>query len=296
MKPEQSNNTPSYLHHLMTRYQTSQLVNTDPHSFRSYLEGLLDVVDWQIEGFNSPEKQRDLSIKFHWGHDHDFGDFSFRGRMGERHITLLAQFIDVFHALPRNLSGCRVLDIGCWTGGTSLLLCAMGAQVVAIDEVKKYIDALRYLKHAFHIENLEPLELSLYDCIHQPGFQDAFDYILFAGVLYHVTDPILALRILYNCLKDNGTLLLESAAINASDPVLWYEGPQIFNRGSAENLDRGGWNWFIPSPPVVSRMMDDVGYSNIQVGHVIDNRVFAVGGRGHHADMMRGGLSLRTIR
>ena len=49
-----------------------------------------------------------------------------QGLMGDRHINILATFIDDF-GLPRDLTGKSVLDVGVWCGGTSLLLAAMGA-------------------------------------------------------------------------------------------------------------------------------------------------------------------------
>ncbi|HWO40243.1 MAG TPA: DUF1698 domain-containing protein [Candidatus Eisenbacteria bacterium] len=288
--------TVQLLKHLMSRYQTKDLVNESPREFRQSIERLLGTVNWEVEGFKSPERQRDLSVKFHWGHDHDFGEFFVKGRMGERHINILDAFISEFRALPSCLTGLRILDIGCWTGGASLLLCAMGANVVAIDEVKKYIDALKYLKHAFNIQNLEVLNLSLFDCIERRDFDDVFDYVLFAGVLYHVTDPLIALRTTFNCLKDGGTLLLETAAIDSTQPILRYEGPRIFCEGNAQDLSRSGWNWFIPSPVTLSHMMEDVGYSDIRVSKVSKARVLAVAKRKAHIDIMRGGISRRTIR
>ena len=57
--------------------------------------------------------------------------------MGDRHLVLLARYMDDFGAFPRDLSGKRVLDIGCWSGGTSLLFSALGAEVVAVEEVRK---------------------------------------------------------------------------------------------------------------------------------------------------------------
>lgn len=248
----------NYLQSLMSNYQVKDLVNVDPNSFRNRLDEFLQLQDYKMEGFKDSKKQRDLSIKFHWGHNHDFGDFYLKGRMGNRHIGLLATFIDEFEALPKSLNGLKVLDIGCWTGGTSLLLSAMGAHVVAIEEVKKYVDCLNYLKYAFNIDRLEPENLSLYDCT-SPEFQDSFDFILFGGVLYHVTDLILALRITFNCLKDGGVCLLETAAIDSNKRILSYEGPTVFGEGGAKDLSRSGWNWFFPSPATLSQMMADVG-------------------------------------
>jgi 2-polyprenyl-3-methyl-5-hydroxy-6-metoxy-1,4-benzoquinol methylase len=286
-----------YAKQLMLRYQTKDLRGTDAASFQKKLNEFLALRDFQMEGYTDPEVQRDLSIQFHWGHDHDFGDFVLRGRTGTSHLALIAAFIDLFGAHPRRLDGKRVLDIGCWTGGTSLLLCAMGAHVVAVEEVKKYVDCLKYLKQAFDIENLEPLNMSLFECT-TPEFQDAFDFVLFAGVLYHLSDPILGLRITFNCLKDGGTCLLSTAAIGGNRPFVAYEGPHVFE-GSREALNRSGWNWFTPSITALRQMMTDVGYRDIQVRKVRSGaglRAFAVGKRVHHVDMTRAGLSQRYIR
>ena len=271
----------SYLQNLMCCYQTANLANVTPDSFKRKIDEFLSLQDHEMEGFENPDKQRDLSVKFHWGHNHDFGAFALEGRMSNRHLAHLARFIDAFQAIDRSLEGLRVLDIGCWTGGTSLLLCAMGAHVVAIDEIKKYIDCLEYMKQAFDIKKLEPMNLSLYDCS-RPDFQDAFDIVLFAGVLYHVTDPILALRTTFNCLKDDGLCLLETAAVHTERPILTYE--------------RSNWNWFFPSLTTLAQMMADVGFTDVKVQKALRDRAYAVGKRKTHTDMRRDGLSNRTTR
>lgn len=285
----------AYLQDLMSRYRTDALVGVDARSFRTRIEQFLQLEDSDMEGFASPEMQRDQSVTFHWGHDHDFGDFSLRGSMGDRHISLLATYIDRFQALPRDLDGMRVLDVGCWTGGTSLLLAAMGARVVAIEEVKKYVDCLDYLKQSFGVDGIEPRNLSLYDCT-APELQDSFDFVLFAGVLYHVTDPVLALRLTFNCLRDAGVCLIETAATESRQPILVYEGPTVFAESDGSGKARTGWNWFVPSPSTLAHMMAHVGYAEVQLSKIINTRVFATGKRMAHVDIMRGGLSARHVR
>ena len=285
----------NYVRSLMSNYQVKNLVNVAPKSFKEKIDEFLQLRNHEMEGFKDPEKQRDMSIQFNWGHNHDFGEFHLRGAMGDRHISLLATFIDRFNIISHSLNGLKVLDIGCWTGGTSLLLCAMGAHVIAIEEVKKYVDCLNYLKYAFDIHELEPKNLSLYE-LSTPKFEDSFDIVLCAGVLYHVTDIILALRTTFNCLKDGGVCLLETAAVDSNERILSYRGPTIFAGGTKEDLTRSGWNWLIPSPTTLSQMMSDVGYTDVQVSEVMLGRAFAIGKRDTHVDIMRAGLSVRNIR
>ncbi|VAW52937.1 hypothetical protein MNBD_GAMMA05-1880 [hydrothermal vent metagenome] len=299
---------PSYefVQDLMQRYQTDNLVNTDPATFRKRIDEFLDLNDYEMEGYQNLKGQRDLSINFHWGHNHDFGDFKLKGQVGESHIALIMTFLDIFKVLPKSLEGLKILDIGCWTGGTSLLLAAMGAKVVAVEEVKKYIDCLEYLKHSFAIENLEPRNMSLYDCT-TDEFQDSFDFVLFAGVLYHVTDPILALRITYNCLKDGGKCLMETAVHDSTEPLIAYHGPRVGILESKKNISQSGWNWFLPTPYTLSLMMQDVGFTDVQLGKTYRGRkgtgsgtasarVHAVGTRDKHVDILRAGLSVTDIR
>jgi 2-polyprenyl-3-methyl-5-hydroxy-6-metoxy-1,4-benzoquinol methylase len=284
-----------YLRGLMSRYTVDRLVTEDATAFEQRVRQFLDLRDAGMEGYTDPSRQRDLSIRFHWGHDHDFGSFSVAGQMGPRHVSLLATFIDELAVLPRELDGRRVLDVGCWTGGTSLLLSAMGAHVVAIDEVKKYIDCVQYMKEAFDIRNLEPRNLSLYECV-GPEFDDRFDFVLFAGVLYHVTDPVLALRISFNSLVDGGHCLVETATQGGPRSLLLYEGPSRTVGGRTEDLSRAGWNWLVPSRQALRRMMEDVGFSEVVVRRAPGGRAVAVGYRDHHVDMLRAGLSRRSVR
>lgn len=278
---------------LMLNYQVKDLVNIDPLSFKKKINQFLNTYDYNMEDFDDPERQRVLSVKFGWGHNHDFGDFSLKGKLGDRHIYIPAVFADLFKILPPSLDGLRILEIGTWTGGMSLLLCAMGAHVVAIEEVKKYYESLKYLKNAFNINNLEPLHLSLYDCT-TSEFQDSFDIVLFTGVLYHVSDPILALRIIFNSLKDNGIILLETAVTTSKDYILRYRNPIKVKNGKKQLLGRTGWNWFVPSPKALYQMMRDVGFTKIRVSGIIKGRCFAIGKRMTHVDFIRSGISAKV--
>ncbi|MFG0256273.1 MAG: class I SAM-dependent methyltransferase [Phycisphaerales bacterium JB043] len=282
------------LRELMERYTTDQLVNETPEALEKHLRDLVGRVDPDSEGYRDPSRQRDLSIKYHWGHNHDFGAFSLEGRMHDRHIHLLASFMDGFGLSPDEIQGARILDIGCWTGGTSLLLAAMGAHVHAIEEVRKYADTVSYLAHAFGVEDHLTCERrSLYEC-DTPEFRDRFDLVLYAGVLYHVTDPILSLRICFNALRDGGRCLLETAVVRSDECVLQYDGPSRTYAGSVDDLDRGGWNWFVPSGNALCAMLDDVGFERVDL-HAHPPRAHAIATRVSHVDICRAGLSVPAI-
>src|SRR5713101_224048 len=72
------------------RYQMANLVpDISVADFQLHLNQAVNAVEYSSEGFREEQlrRQRDLTIKFTWGHDHDFGSFQLKGRMGRRHLT-----------------------------------------------------------------------------------------------------------------------------------------------------------------------------------------------------------------
>ena len=284
-----------FLQTLMTeRYNVRNLVNIDPRQFRETIEAFLALEDASMEGYEgSPEMQRAKSIRFYWPYTHDFGDFQVGPPNKYRPARLIARFMEHFGAPDMDLTGKTVLDIGCYLGGPALLLAAMGAKVVAIEEVAKYVDCLTYIRDAFAIENLEPRRLSLYE-LTGDEYQDAFDIVLFSGVLYHLSDPVLGMRITFDAVKPGGVVLLETGAARSDARILEYGGRDDGGR-------KNGANWFFPSPLVVTEMMKEVGYGNVRksvrhLPHRQRDRMVAVGTKTAQVDMLRAGLSVPNIR
>jgi 2-polyprenyl-3-methyl-5-hydroxy-6-metoxy-1,4-benzoquinol methylase len=257
---------------------------------------LIDQFDPATEGFKDYKQQRDYSVRFAWGHNHNFGTFALNGEMGNRHVEIIADFMDNF-GLPHDLSGKKILDVGVWTGGTSLILSALGAQVTALEEVVKYSNTVNYLASAFGLSGLECKPISLYEL----AVNDIYDYVIYAGVIYHVTDPILSLRILFNSLKDSGRIFIETFGISGNDinkkMLVRFEGPRGVKKRSKEDLNRTGWNCFIPSPPALLLWVDAAGFSDVTASKIdSSHRIKCVGTRHKHEDMLRAGLSRPDIR
>ena len=147
------------------------------------------------------------------------------------------------------------------------------------EEVKKYGRCANFLSQSFGKEESRGVIVS---SIYHTTFAKPFDYIIFPGVLYHLTDPILALRILFNALKDGGTLFIESAGTeNISPATLDYRGGK-------------GWSWFVPSLQTLYDMLGNVGFENIKVQQN-DWRLEGSAKRIKHKDMLRAGLSNRYV-
>lgn len=230
---------------------------------------------------------------FAWGHDHDFGTFKVAGRMGTRHIWMLSRFFDHFGVSPTSVKGKSILDIGCWAGGVSLVLNKLGGKVMAIDPDHKRIHPLYYLVDSFNLTDLECRVLSVYD-LQQANLTAQFDLVFCLGVVYHLTDPIIALRRIYHVMRPGGMLCLESMSIDSDQRICEYAGPS-----------QPGGNWFIPAPHTLYQWLEDTGFEEIKVGNGLaefavtndtdpmgGNRCFALARKkAHHTLSWKPGLS-----
>jgi tRNA (mo5U34)-methyltransferase len=98
------------------------------------------------------------------------------------------------HAIPRDLSGRTVLDIGCNGGFFSIKMKERGAsRVVGIDSDERYLAQARLAAEIRGVE-VELRHMTVYDVA---ALRERFDLVLFMGVLYHLRHPLLALDLLH---------------------------------------------------------------------------------------------------
>jgi len=233
-------------------------------------------------------------FRFHWGHNHRFSEsLSVSGRMGDRHLNLMAQFMVRNDLRMDHFEGKDVIDVGCWTGGTTFLLKVLGAEtVLALEEVQKYAKAARTMvTDIYGFDKVICEGTNVFDLETEKKFDTAY----FPGVIYHLSDPVLALRRLFNALKDGGEIFVESAGINNPEPVCRYDGNRIFHGSSKEaqeDLSRGGWNWFLPSPSCLERWMIEAGFEETDCffSHQ-SGRVFGYGRRKRFQPITKAGFS-----
>ena len=93
-------------------------------------------------------------------------------------------------AVPDDLTGRSVLDIGCNAGFYSLEMKRRGAaRVLGIDSDEAYLTQARFAADVNGFD-IEFRRLSVYDI---GVLRERFDVVLFLGVLYHLRHPLLAL-------------------------------------------------------------------------------------------------------
>lgn len=97
-------------------------------------------------------------------------------------------------ALPPDLTGRSVLDIGCNGGFYSIEMKRRGAdRVLGIDFDEDYLAQARFAAEVTGQE-IEFRQMSVYDV---GSLGERFDVVLFLGVLYHLRHPLLALDLIH---------------------------------------------------------------------------------------------------
>jgi tRNA (mo5U34)-methyltransferase len=119
-------------------------------------------------------------------------------------------------ALPADLTGKTVLDVGAWDGYFSFEAERRGAsRVLAIDSLQgpehKVVKAagFEYAKAFLH----SAVDFKVMDVADVGGLYETFDLIFFLGVYYHLHDPIEAFRLLFDRLRPGGLLVLEGLVL-----------------------------------------------------------------------------------
>ena len=275
----------------------------DPDKLKNVADLTAEIgkIDLKTEGLKSDQNQRDLTVKFHWGHNHQFNKSTYvEGRMKDRHIELIPGFILGFNLDQDYFKNKDVIDVGCWTGGTTLMLKHLGAKkILALEEVKKYIlTTERLIDQVYELDDVSCVGTSLFDL--ETDYK--YDIAYCPGVVYHLSDPVLGLRRLFNALKDGGECLIETAGIVANHSVSAFLGSRVYHSGTtkqhAEEKTRGGWNWFLPSLTALQNWMAEAGFEDIEVkfeSNPRNDRIYAYGRRNKFKEITRAGFSRPDI-
>ena len=97
------------------------------------------------------------------------------------------------HAIPDDLRGMSVLDVGCNGGFYSIEMKRRGAaRVLGIDHDPDYLAQARFAAQVLQAD-IEFRQLSIYEVA---SLGEQFDLVLYMGVFYHLRHPLLALDLL----------------------------------------------------------------------------------------------------
>jgi tRNA (mo5U34)-methyltransferase len=171
-------------------------------------------------------------------------------------------------ALPRDLGGKSVLDIGCNAGFYSLEMKRRGAsRVLGIDSDEDYLRQARFAAEVNDLD-IEFRQLSVYDI---GALGEKFDIVIFMGVLYHLRHPLLALDLIRE--HAVGELLVfqsmqrGSADVGdfADDYDFWdkdaFDLPEFPKLHFIEHRYAGDpTNWWVPNRACAEAMLRSAGF------------------------------------
>jgi tRNA (mo5U34)-methyltransferase len=168
--------------------------------------------------------------------------------------------VDVL-ALPDDLSGRTVLDVGAWDGFFSFEAERRGAARVLATDSFAWTGANWSTKAGFELarealgSRVEDREVDVLDL--DPADIGEFDVVLCLGVLYHMRHPLLALERV--AAVTGGMLILETHV-----DMTWTRRPAAaFYPGHELGLDPT--NWWGPNPEAVVGMLRAVGFRRVDV-------------------------------
>ncbi len=181
--------------------------------------------------------------------------------------------------VPRDLAGTRALDIGAWDGPYSFELERRGAEVTALDIQDPDITVFNAVKE-IKKSSVTYARGSVYDAT--PETLGNYHLILFAGVYYHLKNPVLALQRIRRLLKNGGVLFIEGASgtDHLAEVLSKTSGLGKLRKDRiAEVVDRlplayfdaehriyAHWsNWWFPTTRCLEALLLDSGFHNVDL-------------------------------
>lgn len=172
------------------------------------------------------------------------------------------------HAVPADLRGKTVLDIGCNAGFYSMEMKKRGAsRVIGIDFDQSYLDQARFAADISELE-IDFRKLSVYDV---GALGEKFDVVLFMGVLYHLRHPLLALDLIReHVVKDLfvfQSMQRGSSDIFETEEDYTFEETDMFANPDfpaayfiEKKYSNDPTNWWIPNRSCAEAMLRSAGF------------------------------------
>jgi tRNA (mo5U34)-methyltransferase len=176
------------------------------------------------------------------------------------------------HAIPADLTGRSVLDIGCNGGFYSIEMKKRGAaRVLGIDFDEDYLAQARFAAEVSGFD-IEFAKLSVYDV---GAIGERFDVVLFMGVLYHLRHPLLALDLIHEHVAGD-LLIFQSMQRGATEtepvePDYDFWQTAHFDRPAYPKLhfiehsySNDPTNWWAPNAACAEAMLRSAGFAIVE--------------------------------
>ena len=178
-------------------------------------------------------------------------------------------------ALPADLTGKSVLDIGCNGGFYSMEMKRRGAaRVLGVDSDERYLAQARFAAEVAELD-IEFARLDVYDV---GALGERFDLVIFMGVLYHLRHPLLALDLIREHVARDLMLFqtMQQGSTGLSDvpedhpfflpgtftPPPYFDDPAYPKMHFIERKFAGDWtNWWAPNRAGSEAMLRAAGFA-----------------------------------
>ncbi|HYC73355.1 TIGR04290 family methyltransferase [Brevundimonas sp.] len=182
------------------------------------------------------------------------------------------KFARFAHAIPADMTGKSVLDIGCNAGFYSIEMKRRGAgRVLGVDFDDRYLAQARFAAEVEEAD-IEFRKLSVYDLA---ALKERFDLVIFMGVLYHLRHPLLALDLIHEHVADD--LLLFQSMQRGSAEIFPVAADYDFN--DQAHFNEPGYpklhfiehryahdptNWWAPNAACSEAMLRSAGFEILE--------------------------------
>ena len=162
--------------------------------------------------------------------------------------------LEVGPAAVRAGAAAGSLDVGCGSGYHCWRMLGAGAaEVIGIDPTPLFVLQFAALQHYIRRDEAWVLPLGIEQV---PADLAAFDTVFSMGVLYHRRNPLEHLTELRGALRDGGQLVLETLVVDGDVSTCLVPSGRYARMGNV---------WFIPSPPMLLRWMEKLGYRDVEL-------------------------------
>jgi tRNA (mo5U34)-methyltransferase len=171
-------------------------------------------------------------------------------------------------AIPADLSGKSVLDIGCNAGFYSMEMKRRGAaRVLGVDFDDSYLAQARFAADVNQLD-IEFARLSVYDV---GTLGEKFDVVIFMGVLYHLRHPLLALDLIREHVAKDMMVFQSmqrgSAEVGEVNENYQFWDTELFDAPEFPKLhfiehrySNDPTNWWVPNRAAAEAMLRSAGF------------------------------------
>lgn len=204
---------------------------------------------------NDLEKLKNEITKIKWYHQIDLGNGIITNGKSNNVIVLKNMKLD------HDLTGKTVLDVGAWDGFFSFEAERRGAKRILAIDSHSWNGSGWGSKEGFNLarrilnSKVEDMEIDVLDIT--PNKIGKFDIVFFIRVLYHMIDPLLALKKIVSVTEEKVILETLVDMLGTNRPAMaFYPNSEINNDPT---------NWWAPNPQAVTAMLKYVGFKKIEM-------------------------------